>query len=345
MRKQTPPPAHSEFDSNSCQSQMMNDRYAHMVRLRTKCGPMVNSLSTFASVPKQSHFVPTEQPHGQELAFVDIVDESLAQDQMIIISNLARKLANWQYFRLFVILVILANSILVGVQTNYAYEKRYTQFFEIVDTVFLTVFVLEILVKWQYSFIDFWQSSWNVFDFIIVAISLVGQDLSFATSGRLFRIFRVFRAFRTLRAITALRHLQIIVQTIVKSLADIVNIFFLTALMFFIFAVVGVNLFREEIPEHFGAVQDSIFSLFIALTQDGYIELLESVEATQVSSTLVWALRVYFMLFIIIGAFVLTNLMVGVLVTHFEFSVREKNKEKRRIGVQLSQKTTSSWIN
>ena len=44
------------------------------------------------------------------------------------------------------------------------------------DKLFLTVFVLEILVKWYNDFFGFWTTSWNVFDFVIVAASILGPS-------------------------------------------------------------------------------------------------------------------------------------------------------------------------
>ncbi len=46
----------------------------------------------------------------------------------------------------------------------------------ILDKVFLTVYVIEILIKWYYDFQTFWRIGWNVFDFAIVAASLFGPS-------------------------------------------------------------------------------------------------------------------------------------------------------------------------
>ena len=45
-----------------------------------------------------------------------------------------------------------------------------------IDRVFLTVYILEILVKWYHNFIGFWKVGWNVFDFSIVVASLLGPS-------------------------------------------------------------------------------------------------------------------------------------------------------------------------
>ena len=44
------------------------------------------------------------------------------------------------------------------------------------DKLFLTVFIMEILIKWYHDFFGFWKVNWNIFDFIIVAASLLGPS-------------------------------------------------------------------------------------------------------------------------------------------------------------------------
>ena len=58
----------------------------------------------------------------------------------------------------------------------YTQEDNYGAVFVALDKLFLTVFVLEILVKWYNDFLGFWTTSWNVFDFVIVAASILGPS-------------------------------------------------------------------------------------------------------------------------------------------------------------------------
>ena len=55
-------------------------------------------------------------------------------------------------------------------------EDNYGAIFLALDKFFLTVFVLEILVKWYSDFFGFWTTGWNIFDFVIVAASILGPS-------------------------------------------------------------------------------------------------------------------------------------------------------------------------
>ena len=55
-------------------------------------------------------------------------------------------------------------------------EDNYGSVFLALDKLFLVVFIMEILFKWYHDFLGFWRVGWNVFDFVIVAASLLGPS-------------------------------------------------------------------------------------------------------------------------------------------------------------------------
>ena len=68
-------------------------------------------------------------------------------------------------------------------------EQNFGGLFLALDNFFLTLFALEILVKWYHDFLGFWRVGWNIFDFVIVAASLLGPSkLIICTSKRLFKL-------------------------------------------------------------------------------------------------------------------------------------------------------------
>ncbi len=52
-------------------------------------------------------------------------------------------------------------------------ETHYGAFLLGLDKFFLTIFILEILIKWYYDFLGFWKVGWNVFDFVIVSLAFL----------------------------------------------------------------------------------------------------------------------------------------------------------------------------
>ena len=143
--------------------------------------------------------------------------------------------------------------------------------FKIVDTIFLGLFMVEIGLKWYVSFWGFWKSGWNIFDFVIVASAVLAPAITFISSSRVLRILRILRAFRALRGATALEGLRSVAKTILESIPDMLNIMVLLLLLMFIFAVLGVTLFKMDVPEDFGDLSTAMFTLFVLITQDGWV--------------------------------------------------------------------------
>ena len=85
--------------------------------------------------------------------------------------QLAKRIVESPLFSRFIIGVIVAAGVLVGIQTFPSMEDRYGPFLNFLDAVILGIFTVEILIKmvalsprpW-----DFFKSGWNIFDFIIV---------------------------------------------------------------------------------------------------------------------------------------------------------------------------------
>ena len=57
-------------------------------------------------------------------------------------------------------------------------ENKYSSILQALDKIFVTIFAVEILVKWYHGFWSFWKVGWNVFDFLLVLISVVGDGKS-----------------------------------------------------------------------------------------------------------------------------------------------------------------------
>ena len=121
--------------------------------------------------------------------------------------RLARRVADAPLFQHFILAVIVAAAILIGVETSPALTARYGGLIEAVEIAIQTIFVMEITIRllacWP-RLGAFFRDGWNVFDFAVVAASLLPQAGAFAMVARLARLLRVTRlvsAFPELRLI------------------------------------------------------------------------------------------------------------------------------------------------
>jgi len=157
-----------------------------------------------------------------------------------------------RWFETTILIVIILAGVLAGLETSPALVARYGTQLEALDLFVLAIFIVEIALKiavhgrqpWHY-----FRDGWNVFDFTIVALCCLPMNAQFAA------VLRLARALRLLRLVTALPRLQLLVGALLKSLGAMGYVGLLLALMFYIYGVAGVHLFREADAGHFGSLK------------------------------------------------------------------------------------------
>lgn len=201
--------------------------------------------------------------------------------------------------------IILAYASVLGFKTLGEVESEYALFLQSAD-IFVTIyFIFEIAIKMaaEKKFINFFKNGWNLFDFVIVVITLLPLEQSgFAAIARMLRVFRVLRLF------TARPELKAIIDMLIKAIPSIIDIVILMFIIFYIYAIVG-NFYFHDLPS--GLWKDflvSMLTLFRVLTFEDWTDVMY--EAMEVHP---WS-WIYFVSFVIIAAFVFFNLFVAVII-------------------------------
>ncbi len=202
-------------------------------------------------------------------------------------------------------IIIIAYACLLGFKTMGDVETTYSLFLKLSDYFVTIYFVFELSIKMiaEKKFVNFFKSSWNIFDFVIVVITLLPlESSSFAAIARLLRVFRILRLF------TSRPELKKIIDMLIKAIPSIIDIVILMFIIFYIYAIIG-SFFFVDLPS--GLWKDflvSMLTLFRVLTFEDWTDVMY--EAMEVHS---WA-WIYFVSFIIIAAFVFFNLFVAVII-------------------------------
>lgn len=167
-----------------------------------------------------------------------------------------RKIIESRQFELLLILCIIGNIITLAM--NYEGEpESYTQKLETVNYFFTGAFMLEALLKIVgLGFHKYFHSGWNIFDFLIVVTSTAeiifvqlstgNNNINFIRVGpQIIRIFRVLRVLRILKLIKRLETLKKLITTLITALPSIANVGLLYLMVFYIYAILGVLLFKD----------------------------------------------------------------------------------------------------
>jgi voltage-gated sodium channel len=233
-------------------------------------------------------------------------------------TSLCLRLASNPRFQHGILAIIVANAILIGLETSPALWARYGGLFSALNVGVQMIFALEMavrLVAYAPRVHRFFLDGWNVFDLAIVACSLL------PAAGPMASVARLARLLRALRVVSALPGLRLIVATMLRSIPSLANVAVLLSLILYVYAIVGVSLFRQADPAHWGSLGRAALTLFEVLTLEGWVELMDrSFAATS------WA-WVYYVSFVVLAVFVVVNLFIAIVINNLEAAKREQGEE------------------
>jgi voltage-gated sodium channel len=217
--------------------------------------------------------------------------------------NKIYNLVEHDYFKNFIIALIIINGITMGMETSDTImASTLGVFINIFDKVVITIFTIEIVLRIYAHRGAFFKDPWSIFDFTIVAISLVP-----ASAG--LEIFRILRVLRLFRLVTVVPSMRKIVLALVKVIPGMASIAALLTLFFYIFAIMATQLYKNTFPEWFGDLGASFYTLFQIMTLESWS--MGIVRPVMEVHPYAW---VFFIPFIFIATFVMINLIIAVVV-------------------------------
>ncbi|XP_030255166.1 voltage-dependent T-type calcium channel subunit alpha-1G isoform X5 [Sparus aurata] len=247
-----------------------------------------------------------------------------------------RKIVDSKYFGRGIMIAILINTLSMGIEYHEQPDEL-TNALEISNIVFTSLFSLEMLLKvLVYGPFGYIKNPYNIFDGIIVVISvweIVGQQ------GGGLSVLRTFRLMRVLKLVRFMPALQRQLVVLMKTMDNVATFCMLLMLFIFIFSILGMHLFGckfgserdgDTLPDrkNFDSLLWAIVTVFQILTQEDWNKVLYNGMA---STTPVAAL--YFIALMTFGNYVLFNLLVAILVEGFQ---TEEVSKREDLHAQLS---------
>ncbi len=212
------------------------------------------------------------------------------------------KLVEHSYFQNFIIILIIINGITMGLETSKSIMESYSVYLLFFDKLVIGIFTIEIILRIYAHRMEFFKNGWSLFDFAIVAISLVP-----ASAG--LEILRILRVFRLLRLITVVPQMRKIVLALVSVIPGMASIAALLILLFYISAIMATNLYSESFPHWFGTLGESFYTLFQIMTLESWS--MGIVRPIMDVHPYAWT---FFIPFIFMVTFIMINLIVAVVV-------------------------------
>lgn len=263
-----------------------------------------------------------------------------------------KRVADSSSFQQFITAVILLAGVVVGIETYPSMVAMFETPLYLINTAILWIFVAEVVIKmgaegnrpWRY-----FRDPWNIFDFTIVAVCFLPIDAQYVAVLRLARLLRVLKLVR------ALPKLQILVSALLKSIPSMVYVAILLALLFYVYSVAAVFLFGQNDPVHFDNLPLAMLSLFRVVTgedwtdvmyiamygcdqygYDGMMELCTAPKGYPVFGA------GFFVSFMLLGAMVILNLFIGVIMGGMEEAKVENELMEREAKAAAGEMPSTS---
>ncbi|WP_288348697.1 ion transporter [uncultured Thalassospira sp.] len=231
-----------------------------------------------------------------------------------------RRIVESSRFKNFITIVIAVNAVILGFETSETVMTKAGTVLHVLDQIAVAIFVVELLMKLAVYRLAFFKRAWNVFDFTIVAITLLpaGQGIS------VLRALRILRAFRLISTVPSMRK---VVEALMRAIPGMVSVLTLLSLVFYVSAVMATKLFGQGFPDWFGTIGASLYSLFQIMTLESWS--MGIVRPVMESYPLAW---LFFVPFILVTTFAVLNLFIAIVVdamsTHVDV---EENKTRDEI--------------
>ncbi|XP_067029424.1 cation channel sperm-associated protein 3-like isoform X2 [Acropora muricata] len=224
-----------------------------------------------------------------------------------------QKITTSSLFNSFIMVMIVMNALVIGFETVEEYKQAHSNVFKALDEFFLAIYTMEFLMKLYAEPRGYWKSSYNIFDFSILALSYVQVIMDELNVGdKILTPLRLLRVTRTLRTISFIEGLQVLVMALIDTIRNsVLNVVILLTMLMAFFAVVGYYIFGydEETgdKENWGTLSTAMLTLFTFVTVDGWTEIQKDLDKRPYSQ---W----FTIIFIFLGHFIFMNLFIGIII-------------------------------
>ena len=227
-----------------------------------------------------------------------------------------RRLNQFVDHRLFqssIMCLIILNAVILGLQTSPVVMEAIGSEINLLDEVMLIIFIIELVLRIWAKGLNFFRDPWGLFDFLVVAITLVPSNEALSV----LRALRVLRVFRTVSTVPRLRR---IVAALLHAIPGVGAIIALLLLVFYVFSVITTTIFGQDFPEWFGNIGASMFTLFQIMTLESWAMGI----VRPVMEVYPWS-WVLFVTFLMLASFTVLNLFIAVIID----SMQSLNEEKQ----------------
>jgi len=210
--------------------------------------------------------------------------------------------------------VIIFNAITLGLSTSTTVTDQIGGLLSVIDRAVLAIFVAELALKFFAYGWRFFASAWNIFDLLVVSVGLLPDKQGLSA-------LRGLRVVRALRLLSVVPQMRSVVQALLDALPGMGAVIVMLSIVYYVFAVMATLMYGAAFDEWFGTLGRSLYSLFQIMTLESWS--MGIVRPVMLVYPMAW---IFFVPFIVITAFSVLNLFIGLLVNTMQTAVEDDDE-------------------
>ncbi|CAE7268119.1 NaCP60E, partial [Symbiodinium pilosum] len=260
-----------------------------------------------------------------------------------VVHALCKNIILSQWFECAISLVIVANSVLIGIESQLSLSGEGIHWADQAEIGFLVIYTLEIAIRATALRWLVFRDGWFIFDFVLVISSFIEQAVSLSTGGSdqqimIMRLLRLFRLVRTFRMIKQIRSVWRLVYGLMNCGETMLSAFALLGLVLYVFGVLGLKIIREDpvllanvetrliLEDRFSSLGVTMMTLTQFVTVDSIANIYLPIIRLNP-----W-LSLYFTLLILVVSISLMNLVTATLVEAALEHARQEKEEEQKLA-------------
>ncbi|MGD9864822.1 MAG: ion transporter [Pseudodonghicola sp.] len=232
--------------------------------------------------------------------------------RMTALRDRARQFVERDSVRNAILGVIIFNAITLGLSTSGTVRDQIGGLLTVIDRAVLAIFVAELTLKFFAYGLRFFSSAWNVFDLVVVSLGLLPDRSGLSA-------LRGLRVIRAMRLLSVVPQMRAVVQALLDALPGMGAVIIMISIVFYVFAVMATLMYGAAFGDWFGTLGRSLYSLFQIMTLESWS--MGIVRPVMEQFPMAW---LFFVPFIVITAFSVLNLFIGLLVNTMQSAVEDE---------------------
>jgi hypothetical protein len=278
-------------------------------------------------------------------------EEGLASPKKVKRNRLKTAFDKTEYFWV----IVIAFGLLVQCTRSASMSTSRTFWINTAETAVTLTLLLEIVLRFLVDYRNFFKSKRNWADLIIAVITTVMQIPAIHNSGEAYNWLTFFQIVRIYRVVLAVPITRELIMTMLGNFSGLLNLILFVLMMTFLAGILATQMFRGTLPRQdsqgntirteFTSLWNSMLGMYQILSSENWTNIMYYVTNYDISYNTGWVGAAFFIIWFIVGNFIILNMFIAVIQENFDISEDEKRLQQVKAFLEQREPVTAAHGN